>query len=65
MGQGPCGTPNPPPWCNGGGGGPCANNNPPAWCNNTGVPINNRLWILALAGAAYVFKDKIKTLIKC
>jgi len=57
---GPCNSPNPPAWCNGGGGGPCASSNPPAWCGNVGVPINNGLWVLALSGAAFVFRDKIK-----
>lgn len=47
--QGPCNTPNPPAWCNG-GGGPCNSPNPPAWCNNSNVPISTHDWILLIAG---------------
>jgi len=61
LGQGPCNNPNPPPWCGGGGGGPCAGNNPPSWCGNTGVPINNGLWVLGVLGLCmglyYAFKS--------
>ncbi len=55
MSQGPCGSPNPPSWCNGGGGGPCGSANPPSWCNNTSVPINNGLWVLIILGLGYGF----------
>lgn len=54
LGQGPCSSPNPPSWCNGGGGGPCAGANPPSWCGTTGVPINNGLWALGALGLVLV-----------
>ena len=60
---GPCGNPNPPSWCNGGGGGPCASANPPSWCNQTGVPINNGLWMLMIA-SLYFFRKELFTLYK-
>ena len=55
FGQGPCNSPNPPSWCNG-GGGPCAGNNPPSWCNNTSVPINDGIVYLLIGGLLYGFK---------